>query len=146
MDTRTQQGHVKPDMDGCLVKLIQFEFKQGWQPGSAALPLGFALSSVREPESAPSASLSDSPPSKSLPGDYTTICKLNIIHRCHTLRHVSLELIFRPVVDDTHLGCYCSLLGQVFLVNPTLKASRSRQHRLWMICIPSFTRRIKSRV
>lgn len=49
-------------------------------------------------------------------------------------------------VTHTHLGCYCSILGQVFLVNPTLKASRPRHQRLWMICILSFTHRIKSRV
>lgn len=57
---------------------------------------------MREPESAPSAFLSDSLPSESLPGDYTTICKLNIIHRCHSLRHISLKLILSLMVDVTH--------------------------------------------
>lgn len=109
------------------------------------------LSSVRELEYAPSTSPIDSPPPKSLPGDYTTICKLNIIHRCPSLRCIGVKLVFRLIADVTDTRGCCGMLPFIFIsglfgVNPTLKAPPSSQQSLRMICIPSFTHWIKSRV
>lgn len=137
-------GDTKPDEELRLFKLIQLYFKQRWQPGSAPLPLGSALSSAREPESAPSTSPSDSPPSKSLP-DY------RLHHQRANLTLVTAASVWeqhwahcRPVVD----GC-CRTLplvsGQTFGVNPDLQVFTSNRQTWRAICLPSFAQWIKPR-